>query len=58
MQKGQIFVLALIVLGLILTMTLVIISGAMNFWVNSRYSLQSAQAINLAEAGLDKRLLL
>ncbi|KKR81239.1 MAG: hypothetical protein UU73_C0003G0197 [Candidatus Daviesbacteria bacterium GW2011_GWA1_41_61] len=56
MQKGQIFVLALIVLGLILTMTLVIISGAMNFWVNSRYSLQSAQAINLAEAGLDKAI--
>lgn len=56
MQKGQIFVLALIVLGLVLTMTLVIISGAMNFWTSSRYSLQSTQAINLAEAGLDKAI--
>lgn len=53
-QKGQIFVLAVIVLTLILINSLIIISGAMNFFQNSKYSVESTQALNLAEAGIDK----
>lgn len=55
-QSGQVFVLALIVLSVVLMSTLAIITGAVSFWQNSRYTLQSSQATNLAEAGLDKAI--
>lgn len=53
-QKGQMFILALIVLGLVLINTLVIIGSALTFTSSSKYSLTSLQATNLAEAGIDK----
>ncbi len=53
-QSGYILVLALIVLTLVLINSLVLISRALNFSQSSKYSLESVQAINLAEAGIDK----
>lgn len=53
-QSGQAFILATIVLFLLLINTLVIISQSLNFFTNSRYSLDSLKANSLAEAGIDK----
>jgi hypothetical protein len=53
-QKGQVFILALVVLTLVLFSTVGIIGGALTFSQNSRYSIESIKATNLAEAGIDK----
>lgn len=53
-QSGQIIVLAIVVAGLVLVNTLVIIAGSQVFSQNANYSVQADQAINLAEAGVDK----
>lgn len=53
-QSGQIFILALIVLALVMVSTVLIISGALNFFQNSKYTVESSQALNLAEAGIDQ----
>lgn len=55
-QSGQILVLAIIVVALVLINTLVVISGATLYSQNSNYSLQSTQATDLAEAGVNKAL--
>lgn len=56
MEKGQIIVLTLVVISLVLFTTLFIISGSLLYSQNTNFSLQSAQAINLAEAGVDKAI--
>lgn len=53
-QKGQALVLAIVVVGMVLINTLVIISGSQIFSQNTNYTLQASQAVNLAEAGIDK----
>ncbi len=53
-QSGQIFILALIVLTLVTVSTIAIISGSLTFFQNSKYTLEAIQALNLAEAGIDK----
>ncbi len=53
-QKGQVFILALIVLTLVLFSTVGIIGGALTLSQSSKYSTESVQATNLAEAGIDK----
>jgi len=53
-ENGQIMVLAMIVLLVATFTTIGIISGALTFKQNSKYSLESVQATNLAEAGIDK----
>lgn len=53
-QDGQAFILAVIVLTVILLNTLLTMNGSVAFFQNSRYSLESQQALNLAEAGIDK----
>lgn len=55
-QSGQILVLAIIVVAFVLINTLVIISGATLYSQNSNYSLESTQATDLAEAGINKAL--
>lgn len=55
-QSGQILVLAIIAVAFVLINTLVIISGATLYSQNSNYSLQSTQAIDLAEAGINKAI--
>lgn len=55
-QSGQILVLAIVVVGFVLLNALAIIGGATLYTQNSIYSLQSTQALNLAEAGVDKAL--
>lgn len=55
-QKGQIFILAIVVLSLVMLNTLVIISNSLNLSRSSKYTLQEVQAINLAEAGIDKAI--
>lgn len=55
-QSGQILVLAIIVVAFVLINTLVIISGATLYSQNTNYSLQSTQATELAEAGVNKAL--
>lgn len=56
MEKGQIIVLTLVVISLVLFTTLFIISGSLLYSQNTNFSLQTAQAINLAEAGVDKAI--
>lgn len=53
-QSGQIFVLSTIVLVLIMVSTVAIIGGSLTLFQNTKHNTQSVQAINLAEAGLDK----
>lgn len=53
-QSGQVLVFALIALVLIVVNTLLIISGAFLYRENTNYSVQSVDATNLAEAGIDK----
>lgn len=55
-QQGQVFILSLIVVGLVLANTLIIIGGSQVFNQNTNYMIQTAQAVNLAEAGVDKAL--
>ncbi len=55
-QSGQILVLALITVALVLVNTLVIVSGSQLFSQNAHYNLQATQALNLAEAGVDKAI--
>lgn len=53
-QSGQILLLAIIVVGLITVNTVMIAGGSQTFFQSTNYTLQSTQAINLAEAGIDK----
>lgn len=53
-QKGSIFPLALIVLTSLLVITLVLVSNSFTLSQSSRYSLDSLEAANLADAGIDK----
>lgn len=55
-QSGQMLVLATIAMGLVLINALVIIGGSLTFFQSSTYTKQSTQAVNLAEAGVDKAL--
>lgn len=53
-EQGQVFVLATIVLTLVMFNTLAIISRSVLFKSNTTLTVDSAQALNLAEAGIDK----
>lgn len=53
-QSGQMFIISVIVLSLIIINALLLISGAFTIFSNSKYSVERIQAINLAEAGIDK----
>lgn len=55
-QTGQVLVLALVIVGLVMINTLVIVSGSQLFSQNTNYTVQASQALNLAEAGVDKAL--
>lgn len=55
-QRGQVLVLALVIVGLVMVNTLVIVSGSQLFSQNTNYTVQSSQALNLAEAGVDKAM--
>lgn len=55
-QSGQVLLLAIVAVGLVLVNTLVIIGGSQLFFQNTYYSVQAAQALNLAEAGIDKAI--
>lgn len=55
-ESGQVLVLAIIVVGLVLVNSLAIIGGALLFFQNTNYSVQSTQAVDLAEAGIDKAI--
>jgi len=55
-QKGQMLILITIVVGLVLINTLVVLGGSQTFFQNSTYTIQASQALNLAEAGLDKAI--
>ncbi len=53
-QTGQTIILALIVLTVIIIGVLMMIGGSFTSKQNSRYTLDSLDAANLAEAGIDK----
>ena len=53
-QSGQILVITLIVLAFVIINTLLLLSGSLNFSFSSQYTVQSNQAQQLAEAGIDK----
>lgn len=53
-QSGQAFILSIVVLFLILLNTLALLSGSLLFFNNSKYTVESLSATNLAEAGIDK----
>lgn len=55
-QTGQILLIALVVVGLVMVNSLMIAGGSQTFYQSTTYSVQSAEAINLAEAGIDKAL--
>lgn len=55
-EQGQVLVLAVIVVGLVLVNSLAIIGGANIYSQSTNYSLFSAKATNLAEAGVEKAL--
>lgn len=53
-MRGQVLILAIVVIGLVLMSTVALISGSIVFSQNTKYSVGVSQAINLAEAGMDK----
>lgn len=53
-QSGQMLVLSLVVVAVVMVSTLALIGGSKLFYENTTYTNRSAQAVNLAEAGLDK----
>jgi hypothetical protein len=53
-QKGQILVFAIGILLVIIIMTVLLISNAFTYSASSKYSTESLQAMNLAEAGIDR----
>lgn len=53
-QQGQIFILAIVVLTVVLINSLLIISGALVYSQNAKFSTRDADVTNLAEAGIDK----
>src|SRR5258708_158573 len=55
-ESGQIFIVAIVVISVILINTVGIIAGALLYEQNSRHSIENTQAINLAEAGVDKAI--
>lgn len=55
-QSGQLFILSIIVLGALVALTLLITSSAVTYKQRSQYSIEEIQAINLAEAGIDKAI--
>lgn len=55
-QTGQVLVLAIVVSGLVLFNILLIIGGSQLFFQNTSYTVESAQALNIAEGGINKAL--
>lgn len=55
-EKGQILVLAMIVLGIVFLNVILLAGGSMNFFQNANQTVRSTQALHLAEAGIDKAL--
>src|SRR5688500_16259335 len=53
-EKGQILVFAIGILLVIIIMTVLLISNAFTYSASSKYSTESLQAMNLAEAGIDR----
>src|SRR5438477_567387 len=53
-DSGQILALTLVTLGLVLSGALVLASNSSIFYKSSMYSVNSLQALELAEAGIDK----
>lgn len=53
-QSGQVFILITVVLAVVMLTTVAIIGGALTFSQSSKYSTETVQATNLAEAGIDK----
>jgi hypothetical protein len=55
-ESGQLLLLAIIVIAILLVNTLLITSGSLRLSQNSKFTLTQLQALNLAEAGVDKAL--
>ncbi len=55
-EEGQILALVLITLGVVLISTLLIVGGATLYFQNSNYTIASAKALNIAEAGADQAI--
>lgn len=55
-QRGQLFILSLIVVTLIMVNSVLIINNALTTKTSSNYSSSEVQAIHLAEAGIDKAI--
>lgn len=53
-ETGQVLILAIIVVAIISVTVIVLIGSSLTFNQSSKYSLEELQAINLAEAGIDK----
>lgn len=56
LQKGQVFLLVILVIGVVLISTLVLIASAQLYYQNTTVSINSEKAIALAEAGVDKAI--
>lgn len=55
-QSGQMLTLAIIVVGIVLLNTLFLLGGSLLYTQNSSQSIKTTQALNLAEAGVDKAI--
>jgi hypothetical protein len=55
-ETGQMLLFAIIVVAILLVNTLLITSGSLRLSQNSKFTLTQLQALNLAEAGVDKAL--
>ncbi len=53
-QKGQVLILAIVVLSLVVISTVLLLNGSISFLQNTNYSVSKLQAVSLAEAGIDK----
>ena len=53
-QSGQLLVFALAILMILVVLTMVMVNGAFTYSTSSKYSVDSIQATQLAEAGIDR----
>lgn len=53
-ESGQLFILAVVVIGLVVVMVIIMTGGSLTFSQNSKYHSDAVQATHLAEAGIDK----
>ncbi len=55
-QTGSVLILGMLVVSMVFIYTVLLSKGSLNFFTSTHYTIQSQQALHLAEAGIDKAI--